>query len=78
MVEFISDNEGEDGGNEKKSEERRPGFLTLGCATHFINLALQETSPKPLKEQIVEVAKYLRNHHLPAAWLEEKPTSVKS
>ena len=77
VVGFVSDNEAKMVAMRRILEEHRPGFVTLGCAAHFINLALQEISPKPLIGQIVEVQKYFRNHHLPAAWLEEKPTSVK-
>ena len=77
VVGFISDNEAKMVAMRRMLEERRPGFVTLGCAAHYINLALQEISPKPLIAQIVEVQKYFRNHHLPAAWLAEKPTSAK-
>ena len=77
VVGYISDNEAKMVAVRKILEELRPGFITLGCAAHYVNLALQEISPKPLIGQIVEVQKYFRNHHLPAAWLAEKPTTVK-
>ena len=57
-----------------KSVDQRLSRLGVQHTTY---LALQETSPKPIIGQIVEVLKYFRKRHLPAAWLDEKPTSVK-
>ena len=41
--------------------------LTYGCAAHLLNLLAQDVQIPGVKEQVVQIVKYFRNTHLPAA-----------
>ena len=41
--------------------------LTYGCAAHLSNLLAQDVQIPGVKEQVVQIVKYFRNTHLPAA-----------
>ena len=41
--------------------------LTYGCAAHLLNLLAQDVQIPSVKEQVVQIVKYFRKTHLPAA-----------
>ena len=70
--------------NEKKMEvmkqnlkEADPDLTVYGCSAHWLNLLGQDITPSQVINQVVEVNKYLRNHHVPGALLSEMSGSVK-
>ena len=40
--------------------------ITYGCSAHLLNLFAKDTEDSELKDKIVHINKYFRNHHLPA------------
>jgi hypothetical protein len=70
--------------NEKKMEvmkqnvkEVKPDIITYGCSAHWLNLLGKDITPSPVINQIVEINKYFRNHHLPGALLDQVNGSIK-
>ena len=70
--------------NEKKMEvmkqslkEADPDLTAYGCSAHWLNLLGQDITPSQVINQVVEVNKYFRNHHVPGALLREITGSVK-
>lgn len=78
---FVSDNEAKMCKMRKdlEKEYQEEYFISYGCASHYINLAGQEISKKTTDvfKHVVEVQKYFRNHHKPAALLKSYQGSVK-
>ena len=69
--------------NEKKMEVMRqnlreadPDLTAYGCSTHWLNLLGQDITPSQVINQVVEVNKYFRNHHMPGVLLSEITGSV--
>lgn len=52
-------------------------LTVYGCSSHWLNFLGQDVTPAQVINQIVEVNKYFRNHHIPGTLLSEIPTSVK-
>ena len=52
-------------------------LIVYGCSSHWLNLLGQELTPSLIMKHVVEVTKYFRNHHQPAAWLKELSETVK-
>ena len=70
--------------NEKKMEvmnqnfkEADPDLTAYGCSAHLRNLLGQDITPSQVINQVVEVNKYFRNHHVQGALLSEIIGSVK-
>lgn len=70
--------------NEKKMQAMRtslkldnPSLEVYGCSAHWLNLLGQSVTPSQVINQVVEINKYFRNHHIPGALLNEMPGSVK-
>ena len=42
--------------------------ITHGCSAHLLNLLAHDVEIKGVKEHVVQIVKYFRNTHLPAAW----------
>jgi len=70
--------------NEKKMEKMKrmlqeddDQLIVYGCSSHWLNLLGQELTPSLIMKHVVEVTKYFRNHHQPAAWLKELSETVK-
>lgn len=58
-------------------KEQDPDLIAYGCGSHVANLLGQDITPPNIMKHVVEVQKYFRNHHLPAAWLKETPGAHK-
>lgn len=69
---IVTDNEKKMEVMRKSLKEADPTLVTYGCSSHLLNLLGQEITHPGIINQIVEVAKYFRNHHTPAALLAEK------
>ena len=54
-----------------------PSLTVYGCSAHWLNLLGQDITPPTIMKHIVEIQKYLRNHHKPNAWLSEISGSKK-
>ena len=54
-----------------------PALNVYGCSAHWLNLLGVDITPTAIMKHVVEVQKYFRNHHKPAAWLKECSKSVK-
>lgn len=50
---------------------RNPKMIAYGCNSHLLNLVGRHMTPDELKEQVVSVQKYFRNHDIPAALLKK-------
>ena len=46
-------------------------IITYGCSAHLLNLLAHDVEIAGVKNHIVQVVKYFRNHHLPAAWFKQ-------
>ena len=46
-------------------------IITYGCSAHLLNLLAHYVEIAGVKDHIVQVVKYFRNHHLPAAWFKQ-------
>jgi len=55
---------------QQQSEEdnQNGAIITYGCSTHMLNLLSADVKVRGVKDEIVSIAKYFRNRHLPAAW----------
>ena len=73
VIGFVSDNENKMIRVRAILEEwRGKSFITYGCSAHYLNLVQNEATPPPIKNQLMEVQKYFRNHQRPAAQLKIK------
>lgn len=54
-----------------------PSLIVYGCSAHWGNLLGQDITPTNVTKFIVEIQKYFRNHHLPAAWLAQTEGSIR-
>lgn len=70
VIGFVSDNENKMICVRAILEEwRGKAFITYGCSAHYLNLVQAEATPPAIKNQLMEVQKYFRNHQRPAAQL---------
>jgi len=53
----------------KEPTENSMHIITDGCSAHLLNLLAHDVETKGVKNNIVQIVKYFRNHHLPSAWL---------
>lgn len=56
---------------ELKYESENSCLITYGCGAHWANLLGEDITPSTIIKHVVEVHKYFRNHHVPAACLKE-------
>ena len=61
----------------KELEDDDPSLIVFGCLSHWLNLLGQDITPSGVLKHIIEIQKFFRNHHLPAAWLKECEGSIK-
>ena len=52
----------------KEIEADHDFFITYGCTAHALNLLAKDLEIPGVKDHVVHVMKYFRNHHLPASW----------
>ena len=43
-------------------------MVSYGCLTHYMNLLAKDVEVSGVKEHVVQIIKFFRNGHLPAAW----------
>ena len=73
VVGFVSDNENKMIRVRSILEEwRGKTFITYGCSAHYLNLVQTDATPSAIKNQLIEIQKFFRNHQRPAAQLKEK------
>jgi hypothetical protein len=73
VVRFVSDNENKIIRVRSILEEwRGKTFITYGCSAHYLNLVQTDATPSAIKNQLIEIQKFFRNHQRPAAQLKEK------
>ena len=73
----VTDNEKKMVAMKQNLVETDPELTVYGCSAHWLNLLGQDVTPAQINNQVVEVNKYFRNHHVPGALLDEIPESVK-
>ena len=73
----VTDNEKKMVAMKQNLVESDPELTVYGCSAHWLNLLGQDVTPPQIINQVVEVNKYFRNHHIPGALLDEIPESVK-
>lgn len=73
----VTDNEKKMVAMKQNLVETDPELTVYGCSAHWLNLLGQDVTPPQVINQVVEVNKYFRNHHVPGALLAEIPESVK-
>lgn len=74
---FVSDNEKKMQVMKSNLKQTNPEMTVYGCSCHWLNLVGQEVTPVQVINQIVEINKNFRNHHIPGALLREMSGSVK-
>ena len=52
-------------------KEKDTKLVEYGCSAHWLNPLGQDVTPSKVFEQIIQVNKYFRNHHVPGALLAE-------
>lgn len=55
----------------RQALEDKDKVITYGCSAHWLNLLGEDITPSTIIKHVIEVQKYFRNHHAPAAWLKE-------
>lgn len=73
----VTDNEKKMVAMKQNLVESNPDLTVYGCSAHWLNLLGQDTTPAQVINQVVEINKYFRNHHIQGALLSEIPESVK-
>ena len=61
----------------QKLQEDDEDLIVYGRSSHILNLLGQSLTPSSVIKHIVDVQKYFRNHHAPAAYLKQFPNTVK-
>ena len=74
---IVTDNEKKMERMKKKLQQDDDQLIVYGCSSHWLNLLGQQLTPSLIMKHVVEVNKYFRNHHQPAAWLKEVSDTVK-
>ena len=77
VIGVVTDNEKKMDVMKANLKEADPNLSVNGCSAHWLNLLGHDITPSQVISQVVEVNKYLRNHHVPGALLSEIPGSVK-
>lgn len=72
VVGFISDNEPKMRKVRELLHEWRPSLITVGCGAHYLNLCEKKASPKIIKESVMSIQKFFKNHHGPHIKLTEE------
>ncbi|QQP32422.1 Uncharacterized protein FKW44_024730, partial [Caligus rogercresseyi] len=72
IVGFVSDNEPKMVLIRSLLEEwRGKSFIAYGCSAHYLNLIQIDATPSVIKNHLIEVQKYFRNHQPVAARLKQ-------
>ena len=50
------------------SHTNETNIISYGCSAHYLNLLAKDVEIPSVKEHIIQIVKYFRNSHLPAAW----------
>lgn len=77
VVGFCSDNEAKMVKMRQLLMETNPTLHAYGCAAHYMNLLGNDITVSAIINNVVEISKYFRNHHVPAALLQDVPGSIK-
>ncbi|KAB7500716.1 hypothetical protein Anas_14504 [Armadillidium nasatum] len=64
---FCSDNEAKMKllKEKMKEDDELKTIISYGCSEHYINLLEQEVTPNSVLKYIIQIQKFLRNHHQP-------------
>ena len=73
----VTDNEKKMVVMKQNLHDSNPELTVYGCSAHWLNLLGQDITPAQVINQVVEINKYFRNHHIPGSLLSEIPDSVK-
>lgn len=65
VVGFVSDNEPKMKKTRKLLTEWRPSLVAVGCGAHYINLCEKKASPAAIKEGVMSVQRFFKEHHRP-------------
>ena len=77
IIGVVTDNEKKMQVMKESLKETNLDLTVYGCSAHWLNLLGQDVTPPQVINQIVEINKYFRNHHVPGALLGEISGSVK-
>lgn len=77
VTSVVTDNEKKMQATRANLEEENPQLTVYGCSAHILNLCGQDISPPAIINQVVEINKYFRNHHIPGALLNDISGSIK-
>ena len=50
------------------ADDSESNIVSYGCSAHYLNLLVKDVKVSEVKEHIVQIIKFFRNCHLPAAW----------
>ena len=73
----VTDNEKKMVAMKQNLHDSNPELTVYGCSAHWLNLLGQDITPAQVINQVVEINKYFRNHHIPGSLLSEISDSVK-
>ncbi|CAH2090930.1 unnamed protein product [Euphydryas editha] len=66
---FVTDNTGNVTKMRRELEMQEDiDIIQYGCSAHFLNLLAEDVEVKEVTKHVINVVKYFRNKHLPAAW----------
>ena len=77
VISVVTDNENKMDKLRQMLVEDRSDLIVYGCSAHWMNLLAQDICPTTIIKHVIDIQKYFRNHHQPAAWLKEFPDTVK-
>lgn len=69
VVACITDNCSTMNSMRRQLKIQRPEIIEYGCSSHLLNLIGKKFTPEVLKDKIVKVQKFFRNHDVPGAAL---------
>ena len=61
----VTDNEKKMVAMKQNLHDSNPELTVYGCSAHWLNLLGQDITPAQVINQVVEINKYFRNHHIP-------------
>lgn len=68
---FVTDNAANMAKMRRVLKDNGLNVITYGCSAHLLNLLAHDMEITGIKDHIVQVVRYFRNHHLPAAWYKQ-------
>ena len=69
---IVTDNENKMNSFRKKISNEYPEILTYSCNFHYLNILEQHISPQTVLKHVIQIQKYMRNHHITHGLLKKR------